>query len=83
MAQNQQIHLSDADARKLVEKTEGWVTGLQFTDLNLVQGGKVTYTSPSTAVGIDVFDYLGLAGSEAPARMASAFPAQKFFDRRV
>ena len=59
LAQNQQIHLSDADARKLVEKTEGWVTGLQFTDLNLVQGGKVTYTSPSTAVGIDVFDYLG------------------------
>ena len=59
LAQNQQIHLSDEDARKLAETTEGWVTGLQFTDLNLFHGGKVTYTSPSTAVGIDVFDYLG------------------------
>ena len=61
LAQNQQIHLSDEDARKLVDATEGWVTGLQFTDLNLIQGGKVSYVaaSPSAAVGVDVFDYLG------------------------
>ena len=63
LAQNQQIHLSDQDARKLVEATEGWVTGLQFTDLNLVQGKVATYTSTftstSAALGVDVFDYLG------------------------
>ncbi len=59
LAQNQQVHLSDEDARKLVEATEGWVTGLQFTDLNLVQGKEVTYISPSVAVGVDIFDYLG------------------------
>jgi LuxR family maltose regulon positive regulatory protein len=59
LAQNRQIHLSDEDARKLVEATEGWVTGLQFTDLSFVQGKKTLHTSPSSAVGIDVFDYLG------------------------
>jgi LuxR family transcriptional regulator, maltose regulon positive regulatory protein len=61
LVQNQQIHLTDEDARKLVEATEGWVTGLQFTDLNLVRGKEATYrpASPSAAVGVDVFDYLG------------------------
>jgi len=59
LSQNQQIHLSDEDARKLVEATEGWVTGLQFTDLSLMQGKKAIYISPSAAVGVDVFDYLG------------------------
>ncbi len=54
LAQNQQIHLSDEDARKLVEATEGWVTGLQFTDLSLIQGREATFISPSAAVGIDV-----------------------------
>jgi LuxR family maltose regulon positive regulatory protein len=59
LAQNQQIHLSDEDARKLVEATEGWVTGLQFTDLNLVQGKEAIHVSTSAAVDVDVFDYLG------------------------
>ncbi len=43
----------------MVEATEGWVTGLQFTDPNLVQGKGAIHPSPSAAVGIDVFDYLG------------------------
>ena len=59
LAQNRQIHLSDEDARKLVEATEGWVTGLQFTDLSFVQSKEALHISPSAAVGIDVFDYLG------------------------
>jgi len=59
LSQNQQIHLSDEDARKLVEVTEGWVTGLLFTDLGLMGGREATFISPSAAVGIDVFDYLG------------------------
>lgn len=58
LAQNQQIHLSDEDAQKLVEATEGWITGLQFTDLNQAQYGELNF-QPSHAVGINVFDYLG------------------------
>jgi LuxR family maltose regulon positive regulatory protein len=57
LAQNQQIHLSDDEARQLAEATEGWVTGLQFTDLNMIQGGVVKHISPSA--GVNVFDYLG------------------------
>lgn len=58
LAQNRQIHLSDDDARKLVEATEGWITGLQFTDLNQVQAG--TNSSKTLhGVGVSVFDYLG------------------------
>ena len=58
LAQNRQMHLSDEDARKLVEATEGWVTGLQFTDLSFIHGKEVLHTLPSAAVGVDVFDYL-------------------------
>jgi LuxR family transcriptional regulator, maltose regulon positive regulatory protein len=58
LAQNQQIHLSDEDARKLVEATEGWVTGLQFTDVNLVRTDGTGFR-PSHGVGVSVFDYLG------------------------
>ncbi len=58
LAQNQQIRLSDDDAQKLIEATEGWITGLQFTDLNQLQSGGLNF-QPSHAVGISVFDYLG------------------------
>ncbi|MCL4528322.1 MAG: tetratricopeptide repeat protein [Chloroflexi bacterium] len=58
LAQNQQIRLSDDDAQKLIEATEGWITGLQFTDLNQLQSGGLSFQS-SHAVGISVFDYLG------------------------
>jgi ATP/maltotriose-dependent transcriptional regulator MalT/two-component SAPR family response regulator len=59
LAQNEQIHLSDEDARKLAEATEGWVTGLQFIDLSLIQDGQVNHASPSAVLGVNVFDYLG------------------------
>ncbi len=58
LAQNQQIRLSDADARRLIDATEGWITGLQFTDLNELKAGGLNF-QPSHAVGISVFDYLG------------------------
>jgi LuxR family maltose regulon positive regulatory protein len=58
LAQNQQIHLSDEDAHKLYEATEGWITGLQFTDLDLIKSGDHSFR-PSHAVGVSVFDYLG------------------------
>ena len=60
LAQNRHIQLSDEDARRLVDATEGWITGLQFADL-----GELTAkigTQPSRTprrVGITVFDYLG------------------------
>ena len=58
LSQNQQIHLSDEDARKLVETTEGWITGLQFTDVDLVRSDGTSFR-PSHGVGVSVFDYLG------------------------
>lgn len=58
LAQNRNIHLSDEDARKLFEATEGWITGLQFTDLDLIKSGDHSYRAPH-AVGVSVFDYLG------------------------
>lgn len=59
LAQNQQIHLSDEEAGKLFELTEGWVTGLQFTDLDSLRrsGGRNYPSTKST--GITIFDYLG------------------------
>ncbi len=58
LAQNQQIHLSDDDARKLVETTEGWITGLQFADVELVRSDGTNFR-PSHGIGVSVFDYLG------------------------
>ncbi|HUI87627.1 MAG TPA: tetratricopeptide repeat protein [Anaerolineales bacterium] len=59
LSQNQQIRLSDEDARRLAEATEGWVTGLQFTDPSLIQGEGAGSRLSSAVVGVDVFDYLG------------------------
>ena len=58
LAQNQQIHLSEDEARSLVETTEGWITGLQLTNVDLVRSDGTNFR-PSHGVGISVFDYLG------------------------
>lgn len=58
LAQNRQIHLSDEDARKLVTETEGWITGVQFTDLGELVSGIPALEAPGR-VGVSVFDYLG------------------------
>ncbi len=56
LAQNNNIHISDEDAKKLIEKTEGWITGLQFSGINLPNGFVLR---PSLTTGVDLFDYLG------------------------
>ncbi|MGE5073061.1 MAG: tetratricopeptide repeat protein [Anaerolineae bacterium] len=58
LAQNRQIRLSYEDARRLVDRTEGWITGLQFTDLSSFTAGGEAFRTPQR-VGVTVFDYLG------------------------
>lgn len=58
LAQNRQLHLSDGDAKNLVDRTEGWITGLQFSDLGQLGSNTGTLLAPQR-VGITVFDYLG------------------------
>jgi LuxR family maltose regulon positive regulatory protein len=58
LAQNRQIHLSDQDARKLVDATEGWITGLQFTDITRLVSGAESFRAPER-IGVSLFDYLG------------------------
>lgn len=58
LAQNRQVHLSDEDARRLVDSTEGWITGLQFSDLGSAAAHSETFRTPAR-LGVTVFDYLG------------------------
>ncbi len=56
--QNRQCHLSDEEAARLAELSEGWVTGLQFSDPKQVRSGGATFPA-SHGVGVSMFDYLG------------------------
>ena len=87
LAQNQNIHLSDEDAHKLFEATEGWITGLQFTDLDLIKSGENSFRA-SHAVGVSVFDYLGqqvLQHQSEPLQLflLRSFPAGRIRYRHV
>jgi ATP/maltotriose-dependent transcriptional regulator MalT len=53
LAQNNNLLISDVEAQKLLEKTEGWVTGLQFLGI----GGDPVKSASNTGVGL--FDFLG------------------------
>jgi LuxR family maltose regulon positive regulatory protein len=53
LAQNNGLRISDAEAYNLLEKTEGWVTGLQF----IGAGGDPVKSVSNTGVGL--FDFLG------------------------
>ncbi len=58
LAQNSGSHIPDEEARRLIEETEGWVTGLQFSDSSALRGN-------SKRAGLEagnrsgLFDYLG------------------------
>jgi LuxR family transcriptional regulator, maltose regulon positive regulatory protein len=53
LAQNSNQHISDDEARKMIEQTEGWITGLQFFGV----GGELMKSVSRTGVGL--FDFLG------------------------
>ena len=58
LAQNQEMDLSDEEARRLEEATEGWITGIQFADLSSLRAGQNPFHA-TRVVGVSVFDYLG------------------------
>ncbi len=58
LAQNQGVQLSDEEARRLADASEGWITGVQFADVSLLKAGENPFRAPR-GVGVSVFDYLG------------------------
>ena len=53
LAQNNNLRISDDEAQKMIEKTEGWITGLQFSGTD----GDLMKSASNTGVGL--FDFLG------------------------
>jgi ATP/maltotriose-dependent transcriptional regulator MalT len=72
LAQNQQISLSDQDALRLAEATEGWITGIQFADLDMLRLGKSPFQA-TRLVGVNVFDFLGRQVLEQQSQEVRAF----------
>ncbi len=56
--QNFHIKISPSSAEELAQETEGWITGLQLSNLAMVQGMAARLRAVRTA-GVDLFDYLG------------------------
>lgn len=53
--QNHNIHISDEEAQRLIDETEGWITGLQFSGNSIARKDS---TKP-LLTGAGLFDYLG------------------------
>ena len=53
LAQNNNVRISHDEAQKMLEKTEGWITGLQFSAI----GGNLMKSAATTGVGL--FEFLG------------------------
>ena len=50
LAQNNNLHISDDEARKMIETTEGWIAGLQFSGMGFL---------PPSHTGVGLSDFLG------------------------
>ncbi|MBI5944905.1 MAG: tetratricopeptide repeat protein [Chloroflexi bacterium] len=55
-AQNKNLQISDEEAENMIEKTEGWITGLQFS---AVGGASAEFIKPATGTGVGLSDFLG------------------------
>jgi ATP/maltotriose-dependent transcriptional regulator MalT/two-component SAPR family response regulator len=56
LAQNKGLHISDEEASRLVAETEGWITGLQFSDMAALRKNTARMVMEGSA---GLFDYLG------------------------
>ncbi|MDO8754042.1 MAG: hypothetical protein Q7J80_09140, partial [Anaerolineales bacterium] len=56
LAQNNNLRISDDEARQMIEKTEGWITGLQFTGTGTFSGDLIR---PASNTGVGLSDFLG------------------------
>jgi ATP/maltotriose-dependent transcriptional regulator MalT/DNA-binding SARP family transcriptional activator len=56
LEKNNNLRISDKEAQRLAEETEGWITGLQFSGSNFLNGS-AQRLAPVTSIGL--FDYLG------------------------
>ena len=56
LLQNNNLRVSDDDAQKMIIKTEGWITGLQFSGADALPG---EFIRPSSNTGIGLSDFLG------------------------
>jgi ATP/maltotriose-dependent transcriptional regulator MalT len=58
LTQNEATSLSNDEAQRLAQATEGWITGIQFADLGALRAGRDPFQA-TRVVGVSVFDYLG------------------------
>ena len=56
LEQNNNLRISDDDAAKIMESTDGWITGLQFSGSHIFQDDKRLAIG---SAGVGLFDYLG------------------------
>ena len=56
LAQNKNLQITDEKARQWVAETEGWITGLQFSDADILPGRPTSLTRDNEAALFDYFE---------------------------